>query len=202
MKNFRVIFRGIYVQKIIDEIEKNDMWNCESLRTGPMMQQKEILLYYTNLDEMLYNPNTDRKETVAYPPVQKLLAAKAFIFELMKAFQGERLGRAFITCLAPGKKILPHTDTDAGFPAGYFNRYHLCLKDNEETVFKCGDEEFRPEVGDLFTFDNLKMHSVENNGKTDRWTFVIDIKKPFVYIPEDTFANILKKAGAEVACKI
>jgi len=85
-----------------------------------------------------------------------------------------------ITKLPAGAYIGEHSDDPA--LTAYYNRHHLCLADNDSTEFLCGDELFRPKVGELFWFDNSQLHSVWNHGNTDRITLIIDIKKPVMKV--------------------
>jgi hypothetical protein len=169
------------VGSIVAEIEQNShLWDAYPLRTkllaqvgGATSQCSDILLSYTSID------NPDILECVDYPAFVELPTVRKFVFWFMYTMQAERLGRVMITKLKPGMKIDPHVDTLAF--SQYYDRFHLCLKDNDKTVFRCGDERHRPFMGDMFWFDNTKEHEVFNGGDTERWTLIIDLKKTVVY---------------------
>ena len=178
MENFLSVARGIDVEPMRWELEaRPEFWNAHRFRTivGVMEGVDDVLLRYTDKSV----PNADPLESVNYPALQLLPSTKAFIFALAGRFAAERVGRCMYTRLKPGCEVKPHTDNHyIGNLTNYYNRYHLAIQDNPDTVFRCGDEEFRPEVGELFWFDNSKVHSVENHGTTDRITLIMDFRKP------------------------
>ena len=102
-------------------------------------------------------------------PVKKMLS------ELFFHVDAEAFGRVFISRLQPGKHIFPHVDQDLQA----FSRFHVAIQSAPGQVFKCDQEEFTPEAGQVFWFNNNKMHSVENNSEFARLTMVVDLITPY-----------------------
>lgn len=189
MQNFRLLMNiGVeYVNEIIAEIDANpQVWDMYPIRTallaqigGPNESISDILLQYTSMAAIKAG-NTDPLETVSYPPKLILTKTNQCINALLAATNCERLGRSFISKMGPGKHISAHCDSHVF--SKYYGRYHISLKDNDKTLFRCGDEYFAPKVGDIFYFDNSLEHEVWNDHESlERWTLVIDMKKPVLY---------------------
>lgn len=180
MNNFRTLVYGSNVQPIIEDIKNHpEAWNQHTFRTTfnkgyPFKECDDIILQYNDLSQ----PEIDWLETVPFPMMYLMPAARRAAHALMGAVSGDRLGRVIIARLPPGGHIDAHPDSP--HMCSYYNRYHICLEDNDKTEFRCGDEYFRPNVGDIFWFNNALEHEVWNNGTTDRLTLIIDIRKPTV----------------------
>ncbi len=184
-KIFNVIFNvgQSVVDNIVAEIERQpELWGAYPVRTsivgGPFKDQKDIVLMFQDLT-LAKKGVFDHYETISYPAMEVLPSLRTFIFGLMSVVRGERLGRVLVSTLPPGGYIDAHKDSKLF--SDYYNRFHLCLKDNSQTLFRSGEEYFAPKVGDVFWFDNSLEHEIWNDGQTDRWTVVIDIKKPVKY---------------------
>jgi aspartyl/asparaginyl beta-hydroxylase (cupin superfamily) len=98
----------------------------------------------------------------------------------------DRIGRIIITKLSPGLKISLHQDM--GAPNNYYQRFHVAIQSDEGQVFKCGDEEFTPENGEVYAFNNSLEHGVENNSKIDRLTMIVDLRTPFLESLKRTYS--------------
>lgn len=113
------------------------------------------------------------QESVNYPAMAALPAARDLIFNLMAGTKGERLGRCLVTRMRPGAKILPHVD--GGVHAQYYDRYHFALQVLPGVVFRCGEEVAPMVTGESWWFDNGLEHEVVNNSMDDRLTLIVDI---------------------------
>ena len=170
------------------------LWNADRTRTWhPQSAHRvvdDILLRYN-----AFNPETDDFVervcsdimAVNTPAFAALPQAAAIVFPLMARVQGEHLGRVFISRIAPGIRIPPHTDRiapaeeafpDRVPPAVYYERYQIPLQAAPGVVFRVGDEQVFMEPGTVWWFDNCVEHEVLNNSQTDRISLVVDIR-PF-----------------------
>ncbi len=70
--------------------------------------------------------------------------------------------------------VTPHIDEGTYYTNR--DRYHLVLK-TEDSINFCGDENQIYEVGELWWFDNKKLHSVENRSNEERIHLIFDILK-------------------------
>jgi GNAT superfamily N-acetyltransferase len=178
LKNFQLLARGLHVYEFLHQLEANpQLWDINRLRTThektAHSQVNDIWIRFNALDE---NASVDDMGAIWYDAAKILTEAPRHLYGLMSACWGDRMGRAIITKLAPGKQITRHIDY--GSPVSHYQRFHLCLKNRPGAVFYCGDESFEPLPGDLFIFDNSKPHWVENNSDDDRITFIMDVRTP------------------------
>lgn len=107
--------------------------------------------------------------------LKKLPECKSLCFKVMSIVCGERLGGVLITKLPPKGKIIPHTDS--GWHAEYYDKYYVPIKNNTGSVFCFEDGEINPLIGDLWAFDNSKLHWINNESEEDRIAMIICIKQ-------------------------
>lgn len=109
-----------------------------------------------------------------YPVVHKIPAAWSLARKVLHRVGGEYLGGVLITKIPPGGEVKPHIDT--GWHAGHYRKYAIQVKGNKDQAFHFEGEELRPEPGDLYTFDNSRLHWVKNDSYSDRITLIICIR--------------------------
>jgi hypothetical protein len=85
-----------------------------------------------------------------------------------------KITTALLINLPKNKKILPHIDSgDQHFFVN--NRLHIPIVTNDNCWFKVSDETKQMKKGEIWEIDNSnKIHSVDNNGDTDRIHLLID----------------------------
>ncbi len=167
------------------------LWNKDRTRTShPQSAHRvvdDILLRYNE-----YNEGDDfldrvcaELEATNRPEFGLLPAAHPIVLGLMSRVCGERLGRVFISRMAPGVVIPNHTDrippAEAAFPnrvppAVYYSRYQIALKASPGVIFRAGDETVFMAPGEVWWFDNCVEHEVINNSADDRISMVVDIR--------------------------
>ncbi len=85
---------------------------------------------------------------------------------------GGTIIRAMAAKLTAGSIISPHRDTHQSFVNSH--RIHIPITTNKGVRFMIGGKPHRLEVGQAYEINNQKNHSVMNNGKQDRITFIFD----------------------------
>jgi len=85
---------------------------------------------------------------------------------------GGTIIRAMAAKLLAGGIISPHRDAHASFV--HSHRIHIPITTNAGVRFMIGGKPYRFEVGQAYEINNQKHHSVMNNGKEDRITFIFD----------------------------
>lgn len=149
-----------------------ELWNQDNCRrefeNTPHMAADDILLRFGSKDG-------DGLEACDTPAMSKVTGAKEEALNIMRVVGGTRLGRVLVTRLEPGKKILPHKDTEGDY-AKYYTRYHLVLQGFPGSLFTCGDETVNMVTGDLWWFSASDEHSVVNNSRDDRVHMLIDVR--------------------------
>ena len=94
--------------------------------------------------------------------------------ELMTIVSGERLGGVLITKIPPGGEIKPHVD--AGWHAEYYEKYYVPIKNEKGAKFHFEDAVLEPKQGEVWNFDNSKLHWVTNGSAEDRIAMIICIR--------------------------
>jgi hypothetical protein len=85
---------------------------------------------------------------------------------------GGTIIRAMAAKLKAGAIISPHRDTHMSFVNSH--RIHVPITTNDGVRFMIDGKPHRFEVGRAYEINNQKNHSVMNNGKQDRITFIFD----------------------------
>ena len=179
MRLFQRLAVGVDVLPLLHAIGRQpQLWNANTLRTkhpqSPHKAVDDIWLRFNELKPDLAEVVNDL-DCVNYPAFAALPQARSMLFDLMRRVEGERLGRVLVTRLAPGQKIEPHADL--GAPATYYDRYHITLQNSPGSIFRCGDEQAFMAIGEVWWFDNTKVHEVVNNSGDDRITMIVDIRQ-------------------------
>lgn len=191
MQNFLKLGQGIDVTPLLLELAlQPDLWNAYTVRTFHEQSAHrvidDIVLRYNRFEpgDDFVDAVCSRIEVENYPPFARLVNARGLVSGIMGRVNGEHLGRVFISRMAPGISIPPHTDRiapaeeafpDRIVPAVYYDRYHLCLQSSPGVGFRCGNEQVYMAPGELWWFNNQIEHEVQNNSAADRIHLVIDI---------------------------
>lgn len=190
MRNFYMLASNMDVMPLMMALNAQpELWNQNTLRTKtegtPHREIDDIWLRMNNIDKCLQAKETgefvDHRESINYPALEKLPQARSLIMALMASVQGERLGRCFISRMAPGKRILPHTDIGPDLTKhydneAYYSRFHIVLKGLPGSLFRAGDEEVCMRTGEVWWFDGTQEHEVINNSVDDRIHVVCDVR--------------------------
>jgi len=89
---------------------------------------------------------------------------------------GGTIIRAMAAKLVAGGIISPHRDTHQSF--SHSHRIHIPITTNRGVRFMIDGKPHRFEIGQAYEINNQKNHSVMNNGKEDRVTFIFDYMPP------------------------
>lgn len=80
--------------------------------------------------------------------------------------------RALLAMLPPGRKIAPHLDP--GWAFTYQERFHWVIDTNPDVQMIVDGETYHFEEGEIWSFDNKKIHSVTNRGSSPRIHAIFD----------------------------
>ena len=182
MKNFHQIAQGLDVSALRLQIARQPwLWDRNDMRKTwagtPHRQMSDIWLRYNAWEN--FRPDEPaafggEHDSVWYPASDALPAAKPIIHGLMTQVHGERLGGVLITRIPPGGVIEAHTDV--GWHPEYYDKFYVQLESGDGADFWCGDESITPKRGDVYFFDNSKIHGVRNNSTEDRMTLIVCIR--------------------------
>jgi|SRR5271166_3999413 len=185
MRNFLCLGAGLVTMPLLHEITVHpELWNADTYRTTyrntPHGEVDDIWLRYSRPESVA---DTEKLEAAQndttpqwYPAFQILPQARPLILAVMGAAGGYELGRALITRLPKGCRILPHADIDGDYVNRLdCQRYHVVLSGKPGSLFHCGDETVCMETGQVWWFDARSLHSVVNNSDDDRIHLILDV---------------------------
>lgn len=180
--NFEKIICGVSIDLLLRQLEANpQLWNQNPERkigvASPHAQMSDIWLRFRDKSELNEVRNYGEPHIPRwYPSADKLTEIKRIALDMMAQFRAVQLGGILITKIPPGGKILPHDDRGRWHPEFFNTKIYIPLKSNLGCVNICEDDSVNMKAGEVWTFDNLKTHSVENNGDTDRITLIISMR--------------------------
>lgn len=179
--HFDPVAYGFGVGEVLSQIEAQpELWNQHPERRAedsPHYGVSDIWIRYRPLAE-LTSPEKFKEPHFAefYPAWHALPALHPIVFQLMTITRAVYLGGILITKIPAGGRVLPHDDRGS-WHAEFMNRkLYLPIKSNDDCVNFCEDEELVMMEGDVYSFNNLVTHSVENRGDTDRITAIICLR--------------------------
>lgn len=172
MRNFLKIADNVDVSQINQQLVIHpELWNTEAWRRTydgtPHGESDDIVLRFIGV-----NPVDPRVRW--YPAASVLNAIKPVVLNVMRCVNGYELGSILISRLKPGGKIAPHVDDHDTEYAHAGWRYHVVLQGASH--FHCGTETVMMMVGQVWWFNHLQIHAVENSGNEDRIHLMMDFR--------------------------
>ena len=108
-----------------------------------------------------------------YPCMEYLKSALVPLMRpILDKLQVKEMGRVLIVNLKSSGHVTKHIDT--GTYADHYERFHIVLRSNQHCFQTSGSELQRFEVGEVWWFDNKKLHTAHNVGDTDRIHIIFD----------------------------
>ena len=187
MKHFLKIGIEDFYPRVLTELASHpDLWDRHSIRKtspgSPHTRMSDIWVRYNDSEPFEASGNwkgfNDLHIPVWYEAWEQLPSLKPILFRLMAKVQGEMLGGVLITRIPPGGRIDPHRDDS--WHVRYFDKFYLSLQSGQGADFCCiadtVTERLNPKPGEIWRFDNKKLHWVENNSDEDRITLIVCIR--------------------------
>lgn len=177
MEHFTKIRSGIDVAPLRTQLAAYpELWNTRRERTptdSPHHGVDDLWVRYRSPEE-LTSPErfAEPHFAVFYPAWDLLPALRPIVFSLMAQVEAVHLGGILLTRIPPGGRVKPHHDR-GGWHAEFFNtKVYVGVQTNPQCVNRCAGDEMVIGDGDAVIFNNLLVHSVENDGPTDRITLI------------------------------
>ncbi len=158
-----------------------ELWNSFKYRTyhsaSPHRDTQDIWVRYNDFKN--YDPQNpfafnEEHESVWWPTVHYLPGVFVIANMMASYFQGQ-LGGVFVTKIPPGKCVHPHIDY--GWHAKHYDKkVGISVQANENQSFSVLNERLVTKTGDIFEFDNSKVHWVNNDSSESRITVICAIK--------------------------
>lgn len=176
------ISEGIDVSRLVEQIDSTpSVWNRHRERTqsyeSPHNAISDIWVRYNDIANLSGGMEAfnGEHESVWYDVLNDIPAVNEIVNHVFDLVGGKQLGGVLITKVPPGEMVAPHIDS--GWHAGHYEKFAVQLKGSKDQAFCFEGCELRPEPGDLYTFDNSKLHWVINESDSDRMTLIICIKR-------------------------
>jgi hypothetical protein len=100
-------------------------------------------------------------------------ALESIIEYVLSLGYGSVAGKIVVACLPPGKKILPHRDVGGYYK--FHNRIHVPLVTHQDSIMQSVDQLFHMDLGKVYLFQNLEIHSAHNRSNGNRLHLIIDV---------------------------
>lgn len=180
--SIRLLESGLPVSGLVSQLQRHpEVWNTHTQRTEsyntPHKAVDDIWVRYNAWENFRGDREAFNAEHVSswYPVVGAIPDAWVLSRKVMRRVGGKRLGGVLITRIPPGGEVKPHIDT--GWHAGYYEKFAIQIKGTKDQAFCFEDAQLSPEPGDLYTFDNSRMHWVCNESAEERITLIICIRR-------------------------
>lgn len=182
MKNFEKIPYNVDVQPLLEQLKANpQLWNEYSERKlgdSPHADMEDIWVRFRPKSELTEVKHFAEPHIPTWYPSRTILTeAERISLNMMAYFRCVQLGGVLITKIPPGGQIKPHDDKGRWHPEFFNTKIYIPIQSNDGCVNTCLEDSVNMKAGEVWTFDNLKTHSVENNGTGDRITLIISMRR-------------------------
>ena len=154
------------------ELAGADVWGEQELRQQQFdvhNETRSILYVWTHplgsyaAPDILINRHIDELSEAVWASAERI----------KNTFGGiSKIVRLMLAKVPPGGSIKPHFD---GGNLTQIHRCHHVITSNERVEFNIDINTYNFKEGEVFEFNNQKLHSVKNNGSTDRIHLICDI---------------------------
>lgn len=179
MSRFVQLASGVDVVPVMLELARaSHLWDRNPERRlypgTPHAAMTDITVRYMPEADVTMETRRTEHRNVFWPAWHALPSLRPMVFALMTRVQATELGSILITKLPPGKAIEPHSDAGNWAPEFYNCKCHITLAGS--ALVRCEEDAVVMRQGDIFTFDNLLTHSIENNGDCDRIVVIVSMR--------------------------
>lgn len=173
---------GFEVAPLVAQIDRSpDVWNRHTMRTEayetPHSAVSDIWVRYNAWEHWTGDVAAFNGPHVSswYPVADEIPAVRGLVDAVVAHVGGGALGGVLITRIPAGGEVKPHVDH--GWHAGYYEKFAVQLKGDPRQAFCFEDSRLSPDPGDLYTFDNSKLHWVTNDSDAERITLICCIRR-------------------------
>ena len=162
------------LDSILDIIEEDD-WHVSDYRkgVGNMSDTNTIPIFHTPLCASGLYTNEPIRSIRKEKLYDKFFPKLEPIFDILKQIYTYRQFSVFIARLRPGGKIGFHRDS--GNFLELCHRVHVPLQSNPNVEYIIDDKSYYWEPGNIYEFDNTKIHGVFNNSNEYRIHIVTNL---------------------------
>jgi len=181
MDNFRLIAKNIDVSGVLEQLTAHpELWNQYTERKAgdsPHKAMTDIWVRFRPKAELVDTEDYKTPHIPEWYPSRRLLPdVERISLDMLAKVRGVQLGGVLITKIPPGGKILPHHDRGRWHAEFYNTKIYVPIQSNPDCINICEEDKICMRPGEAWFFDNLKVHSVENNGNVDRITLIVCVR--------------------------
>lgn len=168
--SFKTIKKEVNISSLLDKVlsATEEQWNRNQLRQQRFEVAQEVVTILLKLTDHNHNKTKTFEEWYEWKDV-----INPVLNQIYPIFKNPFLNKCMIANVRPGKQIPEHTDSAQSFTLSH--RLHIPLVTNKEAVMTIKGEERNMKVGVCYEVNNKQLHSVVNNGDTDRIHLLFDI---------------------------
>jgi hypothetical protein len=150
----------------------NDEWNINTYRQEAYsvhQHTKSYSIFEVSNEWNMQDPFVVKQKSNNKPLLDLIMP----IIKKLEEIHDGKVGKTLFIDLPPVKDVLPHTDK-----RDYLNmvrRHHIPIITNEKVNFFVGGESINMKEGECWEINNSLLHSVDNQGTTNRIHLMIDI---------------------------
>lgn len=180
--NFEKIDCQVDVSALLKQLEEHpQLWDQHPERKigygSPHSEMSDIWVRFRDKSELLEVKHYAESHTPVWYPSRRILTeVERISLDMMTLFRAVQLGGVLITKIPPSGEIKPHNDRGRWHPEFFNTKVYIPLQSNDGCINTCQDDQVNMKTGEVWVFDNLKTHSVQNNGDTDRITLIISMR--------------------------
>lgn len=170
------------VSAALAEIDANpDVWNRHRMRTElygtPHLAVSDIWVRYNPWENFQGDIAAFNGPHVSewYPAASQIPSVRRIAEDVFQSVGGRQLGGVLITRIPPGGWVRPHVDS--GWHARYYEKFAIQLRGDERQAFHFEAASLSALPGELYTFDNSRLHWVTNDSDSERVTLIICIRR-------------------------
>jgi hypothetical protein len=181
MRHFQQIAAGVDVGPLLFALHRHpELWNADRFRTTypntPHGEVDDILLRFSDPAACNTVDTVIGDDKPIWHPGATILPWQPIVLDLMRRVGAYQLDRLMVTRLRPGARIAPHADNEGDYVnAAHRARFHVAVQGLPGSLYHNGDETVCMRTGEVWTFDPLLVHSVENNSGDDRLSLIVDL---------------------------
>lgn len=191
MSHFSLIAKDIDVAPLLAELDAHpELWNERTERSAgnsPHREAQDIWVRYAAPEalrgaDFMMRPH----ESVWWPAYEKLPSIGPIVLNVFIRAMGAAeykmtdrnpFGGVLITRIPPGCQVYPHHDRGTWHSEHYDLKVWIPLRANDRCVNNVEGEEMVWKPGEAWSHDNLRVHSVRNEGDSERIVLILCFRR-------------------------
>ena len=180
MSRFVKLASGVDTSAVLlDLMRTPELWDQNTTRTTfegtPFAACSDIWVRFRPASDLTSSEaHKTEYRCVNWPAWHALPSLRPLVRAIKQQVDPIEVGSILITRLPPSARMLPHSDCGSWAAEWYNTKVHAVLAGS--AVAMCDGEEAMFRQGDLYSFDNLLMHSVSNRGTEDRIALIVSMR--------------------------